>query len=128
MEKLYVLRIEAYPTSTSNNFFAVRLEKKGIHNRYISYEFDNKSKLREITGEKIYEMILSKYGKRPLRKLKLDKKANETQKATTKDSFFDPDLVILDYVEMDFDKIFKYQHQAIVIVSPKNEHGIKELE
>ena len=76
MEK-YVLRIEAYPTSTSNNFFAVRLEKKGMHNRYFSYYFDNKRKLKEITGERIYEIILNRHGKRPLRKLKLDKKANE---------------------------------------------------
>ena len=36
-EKLFVLRIEVYPASTRNNFFAVRLEKKGMHNRYVSY-------------------------------------------------------------------------------------------
>ena len=36
-KKLFVLRIEVYPTSTTNNFFAVRLEKKGMHNRYVSY-------------------------------------------------------------------------------------------
>ena len=74
-------------------------------------------------------MILRRHGKRPLRKLKLDKKANEPgEKIKPKDSFFDGDLIILDFVETDFNQMFKYLNQTIVIVSPKNEHRIKELE
>ena len=71
------MRIEVYPASTKNNFFAVRLEKKGMHNQYNSYEFNEKKELRTITYEKIYQMMLSKFGKRPLRKLTLEKNANE---------------------------------------------------
>ena len=37
-------------------------------------------------------------------------------------------MIVLDPVETDFDQMFKYLNQTIVVVSPKNEHRIKELE
>ena len=52
--------------------------------------------VREIKGEKIYERMQSRYKKKALNKKK-------------------------DPVEKDFEQMFKYLHQTLVIVHPKYE-------
>ena len=69
-ESLDVLRIEVYPESQAEMFFALKLNKKGMHTRYQTYSFDVNGQPAIVEGRAIYEMITKSYSKQLNRRAK----------------------------------------------------------
>lgn len=98
VKDLYVLRIEVYPETEEDKYFALKLRKKEKVFKEETCYFDEKGYLKIVSAEDSYDIILRSFHKTHIKR-DLDQEENSKEDFNEKEnSYFDSGL---EYVEED---------------------------